>query len=209
MNNAWRKRILWRVCLGPPVCLFLIAALAFGQPPAKRPIRTISPPPTAQKTFLTFSDQPGLQPPRFIDRPSPDPPIWMEFSINWTNCQFHRVDDSPLEAILSGAINGSNALFWNLSTAQPQVGAPPILYYVENIFGNTNPSLGSNIPLTWEIALDGGPFAPMTLLPDNTLTATFPPGPHTFQVRITGTPVYHQADGYYHLQLTQCLIPQL
>ena len=141
--------------------------------------------------------------------PSPYDSVWMQFSIDWTNAQFHRIDDTPLEAILSGTINGSNTLFWNLTSSQPQVGAPPILYYAENIFGNTNPALGTNVPLTWEFSLDGGPFNPMTLLPDNTLTTTFPPGPHTFQVRITGTPVYHQADGYYHLQLTQCLVPQL
>ncbi|HEX7344307.1 MAG TPA: hypothetical protein VF398_08585 [bacterium] len=159
---------------------------------------------------MAFSEQPGIHPPGAIDcMPCPYEPSWMQFSIDWTNCQFHRVDSSPLEAILSGTINGSDPLFWNLTSSQPQMGAPPILYYVENIFGNSNPALGTNIPLTWEIALDGGPFGPMTLLPDNTIATIFPPGPHTFQVRITGTPEYHQADGYYHLELSQSLVPQL
>ena len=188
----------------------LACAVAYSQPSVKRHPCSLNGVPVPQIAQMALWGNSNLKSPRMLDAmPSPADSIWMQFFINGTNFQFHRVDNTPLEAILSGTINGSDPLFWNLTSSQPQPGAPPILYYAENIFGNTNPALGTNIPLTWEISLDGGPFGPMTLLPDNTLTATFPPGPHTFQVRITGTPEYHQADGYYHLQLTQCLVPQL
>jgi hypothetical protein len=63
--------------------------------------------------------------------------------------------------------------------------------------------------VTWEIALDGGAFQPMQIESGNIITTIFPQGAHTFQVRITGLPQYHQDDGYYHLQLTQNLMPQL
>jgi len=135
--------------------------------------------------------------------------VWMEFSIDWTSCQIHRVDDTPIEIILPGTIDGSNTLYWNLSTVSSQPGAPPDLYFIEDVLGRTGPAYGSDIPLTWEISLDGGPFTPMTFQPDNTLTTTFPPGAHTFQVRITGELQPYQGDGYYHLQLEQCLVPEL
>lgn len=88
-----------------------------------------------------------------------------------------------------------------------RAGGLPFLYFVEDIFGR--PAQGVDVPLSWEIALDGGSFNPMTILPDNSLSVIFPPGHHTFQVRTTGVPQYHQEDGYYQLQLEQCLTPQL
>ncbi len=192
--------------------LLLLAAAVGAQNGSKDPpARAVNPPPASLQRMILLPSTPevGKAPPRMFGDINPEEPPWMQFSIDWTTCQFHRVDDTPLEAILSGTIDGSNPLFWNLSTSEPQPGAPPLLYYVENIFGNANPVLGTDIPLTWEISLDGGAFVPMTLLPDNTLTTTFPPGQHAFQVRITGTPQNYQADGYYHLQLTQCLVPEL
>lgn len=139
----------------------------------------------------------------------PQDSVWMDFSIDWTNCRIHRIDDAPIEIILSGTIDGSNGLNWNLSTAAPQSGLQPNLYFVEDVLGRTGSAYGSDIPLVWEISLDGGDFAPMTLQPDNTLTTVFPPGQHTFQVRITGELQPAQGDGYYYLQLEQCLLPEL
>jgi len=204
------KKSNFMAFFGSLVCLTIVLVpSALAQRGAKRPLRTTGPPLAQQKTILTFSNQPGLQSPEMINA-FLDPPSLMQFTLDWTNCQMHRTDDYlPIVITLPGTINASGPLLWNLTSAQPQVNSPPILYFTEDIFGRSGLPYGMDIPLTWEISLDGGPFAPMTLLPDNTLTATFPPGPHTFQVRITGTPVYHQADGYYHLQLTQCLVPQL
>jgi hypothetical protein len=140
----------------------------------------------------------------------PDDQIWMEFNLEWTNYQIHRVNDyEPIEIILSGNISGSNTLNWNLSTAHPQSGGQADLYFMEDVLGRTGLNYGSNIPLTWEIALDGSPFFPMKILPDNSISAVFPPGAHTFQVRITGVPFNNQSGGYYHLQLEQYLVPAL
>ena len=140
----------------------------------------------------------------------PDDRIWMKFNLDWTNCQIHRVNDyAPIEIILSGNINGAIATNWNLSTAFPKSGGQADLYFMEDVLGRVGLNYGSNIPLTWEIAIDGGPFLPMTILPDNTISTIFPPGVHTFRVRITGVPHNYQNDGYYHLQLEQCLVPQM
>lgn len=49
----------------------------------------------------------------------------------------------------------------------------------------------------------------MTMQPDNSISTVFPPGAHTFQVRITGVPQNHQNDGYFRLQLEQCLVPEM
>jgi hypothetical protein len=135
----------------------------------------------------------------------------MEFALDWTNCQIHRViNDSAIVIILSGNVSSSNSIYWNLSTISPHPGGLPVLYFVNDVLGRTGPEFGTDIPLTWEIALDGGSFNPiMTMLPDNILLVTFPPGKHTFQVRITGVPQPYQGDGYYQLQLGQSLVPEL
>lgn len=135
---------------------------------------------------------------------------FINFSLDWTQCQIHSVDvSSPLELILFGSFISNSPNIWRLAAISPQPGAPPDLYFIEDVLGRTGPAYGSDIPLTWEISLDGGPFTPMTFQPDNTLTTTFPPGAHTFQVRITGELQPYQGDGYYHLQLEQCLVPEL
>lgn len=194
-------------------CLLLISASpAFaqkGKQPSKMPERGHI---DVNRGKLPLSDmamsktefrlKPGLD-----CKPQVEP--WMNFSIDWTNCQIHRVNDSPIEIILPGTINGSNAMHWNLSTASPAPGVIPNLYFIEDVLGRTGAIYGSDVPLSWEISLDGGPFMPMTLQPDNTLTTLFPPGQHSFQVRITGALQPYQSDGYYHLQLEQCIIPEL
>jgi len=139
-----------------------------------------------------------------------DKPISMEFNLDWTNCQIHRVtNDSEIEIILSGNVTSSNSLFWTLTTASPQPGAPPSLFFVEQAFAGSGSEYRADIPLTWEISLNGGPFSPMTIQPDNSLSVTFPSGSHSFKVRITGAPQRQQADGYYQLVLSQSLIPLL
>jgi hypothetical protein len=141
---------------------------------------------------------------------SPYIEIWLENSFNWTTATIHRADNYDLfQLILPGSIASNFPNHWTLAPCSSQANFPPQLYLIEDVLRGGVAMGTVSIPLTWEIALDGGSFNPMTLMPDNTLTTTCPPGPHTFQVRITGTPQYHQADGYYRLQLTQSLVPQL
>jgi len=134
----------------------------------------------------------------------------MSFSLEWTGCQFHRVNDnSPLIATLSGAIASSNILYWNLFPALPEPGGLPKLYFVENIFGQGEQMYDQDIPLAWEISIDGGQFTPVDIQPDNTLSVAFSAGEHAFQLRISGFPEANQQDGYYFLQLDQEIVPVL
>ena len=137
-------------------------------------------------------------------------PVWVDFHLEWTNCQIHRVEtDSSIIVTLGGTISSNSRFIWNLSATSPQPGGLPSLYFVEDIFGRSGRQYGSDIPLRWDISLDGGLMRPMDNLPDGSLTTLFPAGQHAFQVRITAMPPYHQSDGYYNLQLGQSLVPQL
>ncbi len=210
MRNTETTKVF--VILGFFFLLLLNASPAFaqkGKQPSKLPERGHIEKSHSEIPLLTHLEE-KMQIPMFPD-PGLDPmdSVWMDFSIDWTNCQMHRVDDAPIEIILPGTINGSNTLHWNLSAVAPQSGVPPDLYFVEDIMGRTGAVYGSDVPLIWEISLDGGPFTSMTLQPDNTLTTVFPPGQHSFQVRITGALQPYQSDGYYHLQLEQCIVPEL
>lgn len=165
----------------------------------------------AVKHFTPASSTWGTQTPPLMEFPyKPDKPVSMEFNQSWTNYQIHQVtNDSEIEIILSGNVTSSNSLFWTLTTASPQPGAPPSLFFVEQAFAGSRSGYSADIPLTWEISLNGGPFSPMTIQPDNSLSVTFPSGSHSFKVRITGAPQHQQADGYYQLVLSQSLIPSL
>ncbi len=161
--------------------------------------------------FTPASSTWGTQTPPLVDFPyEVDKPASMEFNLDWTNYQIHQVtNDSEIEIILSGNVTSSNSLFWTLTTASPQPGAPPSLFFIEQAFAGTGSEYSADIPLTWEISLNGGPFSPMTIQPDNSLSVTFPSGSHSFKVRITGAPQHQQANGYYQLVLSQSLIPSL
>jgi len=162
----------------------------------------------AVKHFTPTSSTWGTQTPPFMELFQK--PASMQFSLDWTNYQIHRItNDSEIEIILSGNVTSSNSLFWTLTTASPQPGAPPNLFFIEQAFAGTGSADDADIPLTWEISLNGGPFSPMTIQPDNSLSVTFPSGSHSFKVRITGAPQHRQADGYYQLVLSQSLIPSL
>jgi hypothetical protein len=208
--------------------LLLMHQHAMAQEIAKKPTRGIMS--KTEKVMKRFERSDGEKERRIITKPrsadehgsldirtpgglnsaEPGDSIWMVFSLEWTTCQMHRVnDDSPLEMLLSGSITSSDELCWNLFSVSPGEGLSPLLYFIEDIFGQSGPEYGTDIPLNWEFALDGGQFDPITLLPDNSLSVTFPPGDHTFQVRITGFPQTGQEDGYYNLQLGQEIIPQL
>lgn len=137
-------------------------------------------------------------------------PVWMELFLDRTQCQIHRSGDySPLVVTINGQISSSNSETWCLSVVSPEPGGSPDLYFIGDMFGRGGPPHGGTIPLIWEISLNGGDFVPMMTLPDNSIAYTFPPGGHTFQVRIGGSPGNHQSDGYYSLQVSQIFIPHL
>jgi len=174
--------------------------------------RTVNPRKSVSKlpAFIATPPDSGDQTPHLRGGVPPDELIWMEFTLDWTSCQIHRViNDSAIVIILSGNVSSSNSIYWNLNTISPQPGGLPVLYFVNDVLGRTGPEFGTDIPLTWEISVDGGPFNPITIQPDSSLSVNFASGNHTFQVRITGVPQPYQGDGYYQLLLGQSLVPEL
>lgn len=192
--------------------LFVLAPQTNGQKIAKKPQNGIPRP--AERTFEMprhVSPTPGMGN-RIPDVTGPEPyePTWMEFTLQWTNFQAHRTNDvSPLEIFLDGAISTNTPEIWTLTTVQPRPGHPPNLYFVGDVLGRSGGSYGSNVALSWELSLNGGPFEPMAVLPDNSICFIFPAGNNTFRVRIGGLLPQYAADGYYQLYLQQSIIPQL
>lgn len=140
----------------------------------------------------------------------PFPELEAEFFLDWTHCQIHRNgEQGVIEMRLPGTITSSAPVAWILSTSAPIPQGQAILYFVEDVLGRTGPEYGADVPLHWEISLDGGPFVPMTVLPDNSLTTTFPPGTHGFELVISGESPGPLDDGYYWLSLEQGLVPVL
>ena len=137
-------------------------------------------------------------------------PVVMEFKLDWTKYQIHRTSDySPIEITLSGSIFSSHDLSWNLWSTSLRAEGTPGLHFIGDVLGRTGPDSGMDIPLTWEVALGDGPLSPMTILPDNTLGVSFPAGLYAFRVRITSPPLSYPQDGYYRLELSQSIIPEL
>ena len=198
------------MCALSLVLLFFVrAGDVLGQQAIKRPVGRAEKPSTVfNKTPTDIPQRPfqsGKTSPPTIDEIPPGP-ITMEFSLDWTTCQVHRVDGmSPIKIILPGEITCTTGVVWMLANSSNR---PPALYFVEDIFGRRQ-GPDSDIALTCEISLDGGPFQPMIIPPQNVLGTVFPPGTHTFQVRITGQLDSYQQPGYYRLQLAQNLTPQL
>ncbi|MBD3233002.1 MAG: hypothetical protein GF315_04695 [candidate division Zixibacteria bacterium] len=139
----------------------------------------------------------------------PDYPT-IDFHLDWTTCQMHRVaSDSTVEILLDGTVSIALNSIWTLIPDNPIPQADPSLYFVENIFGEINNPDNSDIPLSWEISINGGDFKSIERQSDGSLKVRFPAGDHAFQVRISGYIPITQADGYYRLQLIQNIIPEL
>ena len=193
--------------------LFLAWPLqASGQKSVKKPPKTIHGP--AKNTSETTKPVPKTldlrgQTPQ-VTGDMPESQIFMEVTLNWTDCQIHRVNTiDPLEIILDGTIESNSPEIWTLSSVLPKPEITPDLHFVSGVNGEAAGDQDRKAPLEWMISLNKGMFEPMTVMPDNSMTYTFPPGKHSFQVRIRGKLEKYQANGYYHLQLAQSFVPQL
>jgi len=191
--------------------LVIISSDANGENTPKRTVTKGS----WQNSRTTVLGQPGTkgtiqQPPPWGAGQMGADNVITEVSFSWTQCQMRRstLDDEQLEIYLDGAISSTKPVNWSLSSAYPERGRLPKLYFVEAASARPRPD-DADISLQWEISLDGGPFNPMTIQADNSLSVTFPSGSHSFKVRITGAPQHQQTDGYYQLVLSQNLIPLL
>ncbi len=134
----------------------------------------------------------------------------MQFYLEWTNYRIHRINDATqIQVELSGMVQAGRNLHWQLYSISPEPFAPLHLYHVQGaVQENPNPYT-QDIPLTLEFSLDGAPFEPLEANYNHTFTVRFPPGPHTFVLRFTGTPPQTLSDGYYMLQLGQQIVPTL
>ena len=132
--------------------------------------------------------------------------IW-RFELDHTRVQIHRASDySPIQVILHGFIWANHDLRWHLWAGGDHPFEPPKLYFVYDVMGQTGLQ-GVDIPLYWEISLNNGCWRPFYQLPNNRLGACLPRGPQCIRIRITGCMEFHQQDGYYRLQMEQCLLP--
>jgi len=133
----------------------------------------------------------------------------LEFSMEATRVQSHRTtDSSAVELVFPGRIVSDIAVVWTLTPQPTRAYGPPNLTLVQDVMGHSHPMGQTVIPLTWELALDGGHYRAMTLTPENNLQAIIPPGMHTFQLRASSSPLLMQAAGYYRLQLATQIGPQ-
>ncbi|MBD3169804.1 MAG: hypothetical protein GF307_10005 [candidate division Zixibacteria bacterium] len=163
---------------------------------------------TTVKTPIIILDNPlGGNP----GSPYPDsiPPPSMEVSLEWTECKIHQVmPDSGIMLTLPGHVFTTHPLLWELNPANPMPGGQAPLNFIEDVMGV--PGSGNNdIPLSWDISLNGGDYQPLRVNPDGKMLVNFPPGDHHFNLRISGCLQLHQQNGYYNLQLEQSFVPEL
>jgi len=165
------------------------------------------PPPAAKTVKPPDKASPVEQPPILAIPPFG---THLEFNLDWTMFRVRHVDNSsPLEIVLKGSIFSDAAITWTLASPATRACGPAYLSLVEDIMGRNYQGESVVIPLTWEISTDGGLFTAMKIGPDYSISSVFPPGPHTFAVRIRGALHALQSDGFYRLVLCQDLTPLL
>ena len=224
---AGRVRMIRFLAVVAGCCFFTTAAVLKAQSPAPRINRTVGsvpkggfrssprPDPSARYRVGSFKKFDVDRSPFSTGGAKPDvsditpyEPPQMEFFLEWTNFQAHRVDPKGrLEIILNGRIQSTAPELWTLSTIHPMVGVPPNFHFIEDVEGHRG--RGHSISLMWSISLDGGDFVELTPLPDHSLCVSFPEGEHTFSLKTYGYIPYHNDDGYYRLQLAQSIVPQM
>ena len=206
--------------------MMILQTLIAAEPSTAEDRPTLTRDPSADKgtpynVYRVFRDEPTMEVSPFgineggpdFCPPNPPPPPEMEFFLDWTNYKLHRVnDDSQIRMILNGRVRSTVDLYWRLTSAAPEQGGPPHLYFLEDIFGGGS---GDDIELNWQIKYYRNGvwtnWINMTVNPDNSISFIFPARgcEYPFRVRITGQPDYHQGDGHYKLELDQALLPIL
>lgn len=136
--------------------------------------------------------------------------ISMNFELDWTNYQSHRVGlDNNIDILLNGRMSSNSPEIWMLQVIEPAPGMKPHLYLIQNVTGTASSETFSEyIPLEWSISVDGSSFMPFEFNLDNSMYHVFSAGDHDFQVKIQGQ-MPQIGDGYYKLKLAQFLAPQM
>ena len=140
----------------------------------------------------------------------PKPVHHLEFQMDATQAQSHHIaDSSAVDIVFPGHISSDIPVVWTLETQPTGMGGAPNLNLIHDVMGRPHPSGQTVIPLTWELSLDGMPYIPMQLTPDNNLQAIILPGMHTFRIHASSPLLLTQAAGYYHLQMAMQFGPHL
>ncbi len=147
--------------------------------------------------------------------------LWIEMNMvltyQYTSYQWHRLGNAAETIIftIDGTMQSNDnqvvimapASGWNLS----------YLLFQENIFGGSS-TTRTQIPLAWETRWGEGmtigenvidPWHPAMLQCGIIILGTIPACDHWFQFRGTFSLNYHEADGYYKLELAGCPYPEI
>jgi len=146
-----------------------------------------------------------------------DPIVWPALNIElWIEmeCVFHwdathvKIDRaSNYDDIVIDLTGGSccNNGQYIITTPPTALGHLNVLPFVQDMFGRTGSTYGTDIPLTWAYTLNGAPWAPMIDLPNDPASGQtskyflVPKSCNNWIVRITGDVAFHQEDGYFFL----------
>jgi hypothetical protein len=143
----------------------------------------------------------------YVTWPPLDIELWIEMEcvLTWdeTQVDIHRASDyEDFYLYFDGTSACNNGQY--IITTPPSGGSLDVLPFVEDIFGRTT-GYGTDIPLTWEVSVDGGAW---TALTDDEGDKYFlvDACDHSFRIRVLVDMAYHQEDGYYHLGGEGCTI---
>jgi hypothetical protein len=142
-----------------------------------------------------------------ITWPGLDIEMWIEMECVFTwsaqHVGIHRTSNyDPFELVFTGTSACNNGVA--IITTPPTGGNLNALLFTSDLLGHVRGGGGlysDDIPLLWTYSLDGSGWAPMTPNndPPNSIYFNVPSCNHYFAIRAVGTPLFHQADGYYYL----------
>jgi hypothetical protein len=135
--------------------------------------------------------------------PGLDIEMWIEMEclLHWdaTHVQIHRASDyADFYIYFTGTSACNNGQYLIVTPPTGLATGLTVLPFVVDMFGRTGPTYGTDIPLTWEVSIDGGAYGPMVPDGDN-LMFLVDLCDHYFTVRVLVDQMYHQEDGYYYL----------
>jgi len=125
----------------------------------------------------------------------------MECAFTWdaTHVQIHRASDYSSFYIQFHGTSSCNAAQYIITTPPDDPGSLNFLPFVEDVLGRTGLVYGTDIPLTWEYRIDGGPWQVMPEAYNGKKWFTVDECDHDMDIRVGVEMVYHQEDGYYYL----------
>ena len=215
-----------RIILMAPLCLMLLVGTAYGDP-------VVGPTPAAGwgydcTNWVAYSD-PWVSGPLCYDPnyaggdgwmvcstglpvawPALDIEMWieMECTLWWdeTHVQIHRYADySDIVLYFHGGSCCNNGQ-WIITTPPTALGSLDFLPFDQDMFGRTGAAYGTDIPLTWEVNINGAGYVAMV---DGTAGAKqfeVPLSCQDYVIRVIGDIAFHQEDGYYDLGGPGCYI---